>query len=34
VDGHAEAGGIDVLVLRDGRIAQVWSIESTRPFRY
>lgn len=32
--GHDGVGGIDVLVLRDGRIAQVWSIVGDRPFRY
>jgi hypothetical protein len=27
-------GGIDVLTIRDGRIAQAWSLQEIRPFRY
>ena len=34
VDGRDAAGGIDLLVLRDGRIAHVWSFAGKRPFHY
>ncbi|MGI5130255.1 nuclear transport factor 2 family protein [Pseudonocardia sp. CA-107938] len=34
VDGRAVAGGIDVLAVRDGRVAHAWTFVSTRPMRY
>ncbi len=33
-DADGRAGGVDLLAVRDGRIAQVWSLSGTRPFRY
>jgi ketosteroid isomerase-like protein len=33
-DGAVSVGGIDVLTIRDGRIAQAWSLPGVRPFRY
>lgn len=33
-NGAVNVGGIDVLTIRDGRIAQAWSLQGIRPFRY
>jgi ketosteroid isomerase-like protein len=32
--GSSETGGLDLLTVRDGRIAQAWSLKGSRPFRY
>jgi len=34
VDGRAVAGGIDVLAMRDGRVAHAWTLVGKRPMRY
>jgi hypothetical protein len=33
-EGRTEVAGVDLLVVRGGRVSRSWTLRGTRPFRY